>query len=60
MSALVRTGLVPRSYLLTTHGRKTGRPRTNPVVRSSATGGDGWSRPTGPCPGCTTPARPGG
>ena len=33
MSALVRAGLVPRSYLLTTQGRKTGRPRTNPVVR---------------------------
>ena len=32
MSALVRTGLVPRSYLLTTRGRKTGQPRTNPVV----------------------------
>jgi deazaflavin-dependent oxidoreductase (nitroreductase family) len=32
MSALVRVGLVPRSYLLTTRGRKTGRPRTNPVV----------------------------
>ena len=32
MSALTRAGLVPRSYLLTTHGRKTGRPRTNPVV----------------------------
>ena len=32
MSALVRAGLVPRSYLLTTQGRKTGRPRTNPVV----------------------------
>jgi deazaflavin-dependent oxidoreductase (nitroreductase family) len=32
MSALVRAGLVPRSYLLTTRGRKTGRPRTNPVV----------------------------
>ena len=31
MSALVRAGLVPRSYLLTTQGRKTGRPRTNPV-----------------------------
>ena len=23
---------MPRSYLLTTRGRKTGRPRTNPVV----------------------------
>lgn len=32
MSALARAGLVPRSYLLTTRGRKTGRPRTNPVV----------------------------
>ena len=32
MSALVRAGLVPRSYLLTTQGRKTGRARTNPVV----------------------------
>jgi deazaflavin-dependent oxidoreductase (nitroreductase family) len=32
MSALTRAGLVPRSYLLTTQGRKTGRPRTNPVV----------------------------
>jgi deazaflavin-dependent oxidoreductase (nitroreductase family) len=32
MSALVRAGLVPRSYLLTTRGRQTGRPRTNPVV----------------------------
>jgi deazaflavin-dependent oxidoreductase (nitroreductase family) len=32
MSALVRAGLVPRSYLLTTRGRKTGLPRTNPVV----------------------------
>ena len=32
MSALVRAGLVPRSYLLTTRGRRTGRPRTNPVV----------------------------
>jgi deazaflavin-dependent oxidoreductase (nitroreductase family) len=32
MSALVRAGLVPRSYLLTTRGRTTGLPRTNPVV----------------------------
>jgi deazaflavin-dependent oxidoreductase (nitroreductase family) len=32
MSALARAGLVPRSYLLTTRGRKTGRPRTNPVI----------------------------
>lgn len=32
MGALVQMGLVSRSYLLTTLGRKTGRPRTNPVV----------------------------
>jgi deazaflavin-dependent oxidoreductase (nitroreductase family) len=32
MSTLVRAGLVPRSWLLTTRGRKTGRPRRNPVV----------------------------
>jgi deazaflavin-dependent oxidoreductase (nitroreductase family) len=32
MSALVRAGLVPRSHLLTTRGRKSGLPRTNPVV----------------------------
>jgi deazaflavin-dependent oxidoreductase (nitroreductase family) len=32
MSALTQAGLVPRSYLLTTRGRTTGRPRTNPVV----------------------------
>jgi deazaflavin-dependent oxidoreductase (nitroreductase family) len=32
MSALARAGLVPRSCLLTTRGRKTGRPRTNPVI----------------------------
>ena len=32
MNTLARAGLVPRSYLLTTHGRKTGRPRANPVV----------------------------
>jgi deazaflavin-dependent oxidoreductase (nitroreductase family) len=29
---LVRAGVVPNTYLLTTHGRKTGRPRTNPVT----------------------------
>jgi len=52
MSALVRLGLVPRCYLLTTTGRKTGKPRTNPVVPVEHTGGAGWSRPTGPCPGC--------
>ncbi|NGP04734.1 nitroreductase family deazaflavin-dependent oxidoreductase [Rhodococcus sp. 14C212] len=32
MSALVRAGVVPHSYLLTTRGRRTGRKRANPVT----------------------------
>jgi deazaflavin-dependent oxidoreductase (nitroreductase family) len=32
MSALVRAGLVPHSYLLTTMGARTGRARKNPVL----------------------------
>ena len=32
ISALIRAGVVPSSYLLTTRGRKTGRLRTNPVT----------------------------
>lgn len=32
MSLLVRAGLVPSSYLLTTKGRRTGRLRSNPVT----------------------------
>jgi deazaflavin-dependent oxidoreductase (nitroreductase family) len=32
MSVLARAGLVPRSCLLITRGRKTGRARANPVV----------------------------
>ena len=32
LSVFIRAGLVPSSYLLTTRGRKTGRPRTNPVT----------------------------
>ena len=32
MSALTRTGLVPRTYLLTTVGRKSGERRSNPVT----------------------------
>jgi deazaflavin-dependent oxidoreductase (nitroreductase family) len=32
MSVFIRLGLVPSTYLLTTHGRKTGRPRTNPAT----------------------------
>lgn len=32
MSALVRAGVIPSSYLLTTKGRKTGQLRSNPVT----------------------------
>ena len=48
MSALVRVGLVPRSYLLTTRGRKTGRPRTNPVVPVEHDGRSWLVAPYGP------------
>jgi deazaflavin-dependent oxidoreductase (nitroreductase family) len=32
ISVFIRAGLVPSTYLLTTKGRKTGRPRTNPAT----------------------------
>jgi hypothetical protein len=32
ISVLIRAGVVPSSYLLTTRGRRTGRQRTNPVT----------------------------
>lgn len=32
VGVFARAGLVPSTYLLTTNGRKTGRPRTNPVT----------------------------
>jgi deazaflavin-dependent oxidoreductase (nitroreductase family) len=32
ISVFVRAGLVPSTYLLTTRGRKTGRPRTHPAT----------------------------
>ena len=32
MSVFIRLGVVPSTYLLTTKGRKTGRPLTNPVT----------------------------
>lgn len=32
IGVLIRAGLVPHSYLLTTRGRQTGRLRTNPVT----------------------------
>ncbi len=58
MSALAQAGLVPRSYLLTTQGRQTGRPRANPVVPVEHDGRRWLVAPYGRCPGCTTPARP--
>jgi deazaflavin-dependent oxidoreductase (nitroreductase family) len=48
MSALVRAGVLPRSYLLTTRGRKTGRPRTNPVVPVKRDGRRWLVAPYGP------------
>jgi hypothetical protein len=57
MSALIRAGLAPRSYLLTIRGRKTGQPRTNPVAPvQNTTGAAGWSPPTGRYPGCNARA----
>jgi deazaflavin-dependent oxidoreductase (nitroreductase family) len=42
MTALLRLGVGDRStYLLTTTGRKTGRPRTTPVILVEA-GGERW------------------
>lgn len=32
ISVLIRAGVVPSSYLLTTRGRRTGLPRSNPVT----------------------------
>jgi hypothetical protein len=40
ISVLIRAGLVPSTYLLTTRGRKTGRLRTNPVTVVTH---DGWT-----------------
>jgi hypothetical protein len=32
MSVFVRLGVIPSTYLLTTRGRKTGRPLTHPAT----------------------------
>jgi deazaflavin-dependent oxidoreductase (nitroreductase family) len=48
MSALTRAGLVPRSCLLTTRGRTTGRPRANPVVPVGHAGRRWLAAPCGP------------
>jgi hypothetical protein len=60
MSALVRAGLVPRSYLLTTEGRKTGRPRANPVVPVEHDGRRWLVAPYGPVSWVHNAPRPGG
>ncbi len=41
---------MPRCYLLTTRGRKTGRPRTNPVVPVEYDGRRWLVAPYGPVP----------
>lgn len=51
-------GLVPSTYMMTTRGRKTGRPVTHPATVSRNRGGAGSWRPTERCRGCTTRALP--
>jgi len=48
ISVLIRTGLVPSTYLLTTRGRKTGRPHTNPVTVVTSDGRRRLVAPYGP------------
>jgi deazaflavin-dependent oxidoreductase (nitroreductase family) len=48
ISALIRAGVVPSSYLLTTRGRKTGRLRTNPVTIVESNGRRWLVAPYGP------------
>lgn len=50
MSALVRLGVVPHSYLLTTRGRRTGRSRSNPVTVVEHDGHRWLVAPYGPVP----------
>ena len=48
IGALIRLGVVPGSYLLTTRGRKTGQPRTNPVTLVESAGRRWLVAPYGP------------
>ena len=50
MRALVRAGLVPHTYVLTTRGRKTGRLRRNPVTLVERDGRRWLIAPYGPVP----------
>ena len=54
MGVFVRAGLVPSTFLLTTRGRKTGRPLTHPVTMVEHDGRRWLVAPMGPCPGSTT------
>lgn len=58
IAPLIRAGLVPHTYLLTTRGRKTGKFRTNPVVLVERDGRRWLVAPYGQSHGCTTHARP--
>ena len=48
IGALIRAGVVPNSYLLTTTGRKTGRRRTTPVTLVERDGRHWLVAPYGP------------
>jgi deazaflavin-dependent oxidoreductase (nitroreductase family) len=48
MNVLAWVGVVPSTYLLTTRGRKTGRPRTNPVTIVAHAGRRWLVAPYGP------------
>jgi deazaflavin-dependent oxidoreductase (nitroreductase family) len=48
MSLFIRAGVVPSTYLLTVPGRKTGRPRTNPVTVAEHDGKRWLVAPYGP------------
>jgi deazaflavin-dependent oxidoreductase (nitroreductase family) len=48
IGALIRAGVVPNSFMLTTTGRKTGQPRTNPVTLVERDGRRWLVAPYGP------------
>lgn len=50
MRTLARAGVVPHTYVLTTRGRKTGRPRRNPVTLVEREGRQWLVAPYGPVP----------
>jgi len=60
ISVLIRAGVVPSSYLLTTRGRRTGLRRTNPVTIVEGEGKRWLVAPTAPSRGCTMREHRGG